>query len=312
MIFVTVGASLPFDRLIEYIDTEFAPNIKEKVVAQIHDSAKYKPKNIEYFSTMDRTEYINYLKKADIIITHAGMGVILDCIKYNKNFILVPRNPNLGEIIDGHQYEICDYLKENYDFNHIVYDNLMRINDFVNDNQKYNMHIDNNKNLSNFKKNLIENLTQYMQKNKKIFIVCSSGGHLNQMLYIIDIFPKDKVLLITNSTKSNISNYKMYSIRGDFTDKFLGIRALIIAPYLFFKYRPSLVFTNGGGEVAVPFSFFGKIFGSKIVFMETISRVNSKSSAAKYTYPIADKFIIQWEKNLKNYGKKAEYWGSIL
>jgi ferredoxin len=35
----------------------------------------------------------------------------------------------------------------------------------------------------------------------------------------------------------------------------------------------------------------------QIIFIETISRVTSKSASAKYIYPIADKFIIQWEKN---------------
>ena len=73
-----------------------------------------------------------------------------------------------------------------------------------------------------------------------------------------------------------------------------------------------MIFTNGGGELSIPFSYFGKIFGCRIVFIETISRINTKSKAAKYIYPIADKFLIQWEDKLKNYGDKAEYWGSIL
>ena len=57
MIFVTVGASLSFDRLIEYIDKEIAPRYDGKIIAQIHDSAKYIPKNIEFLKTINKTEY---------------------------------------------------------------------------------------------------------------------------------------------------------------------------------------------------------------------------------------------------------------
>ena len=64
MIFVTVGASLPFDRLIEYIDKEIAPKLsKEKIIAQIHDSAKYIPRNIEYIKTVKKVTYDEFIKE---------------------------------------------------------------------------------------------------------------------------------------------------------------------------------------------------------------------------------------------------------
>jgi beta-1,4-N-acetylglucosaminyltransferase len=313
MIFVTVGASLSFDRLIEYIDKEIAPISNEKIIAQIHDSSVYIPQNIDYIQTQNKKSFDEHIKSADLIISHAGMGVILDCIKYHKKLILVPRDPSLGEHIDAHQYEICEYLEDNNKGITIVYD-LDDLYDTIINKMKSSPPI-----FEESKKNLMElrrNISAYLSKNysgrSNIFIVCSSGGHLRQMLELIDVFPKKKIILITNNTKIELEGIRMHIIKGDLTDKLLYIRSCLEAPCLIFKYRPSIIFTNGGGELSIPFSFFGKLFRRKILFMETISRVNSKSKAAQLIYPIADVFLVQWEKNLSKYGKKAKFWGSVI
>jgi len=92
----------------------------------------------------------------------------------------------------------------------------------------------------------------------------------------------------------------------------LLIKSTFIAPYQILKYRPSIILTNGGGELSIPFSYLGKLLGAKVVFIETISRVKTKSKAARAIYPIANVFLVQWEKNISMYGKKAKYWGSII
>ena len=313
MIFVTVGASLPFDRLIKYIDKEIAPRLNKKIFAQIHDSANYIPQNIAYVKTEDKNSFDEHIRSADLIITHAGMGVIMDCIKYRKKFILVPRDPARGEHVDGHQYEICEYLEiTNKDID-VVYD-LNDLYDYIIGRMDSSPPTfeDSKKNLCKLRENISEYLSANNFGNSCIFIVCSSGGHLRQILELIDIFSKNKVVLITNSTKTKLEGFRTHIIKGDFTDKILKIRSFLRAPFLILKYRPSLIFTNGGGELSFPFSYFGKLFGSKIMFMETVSRVVSKSKAAQLVYPIADIFLVQWEKNLTLYGEKAKYWGSVI
>jgi beta-1,4-N-acetylglucosaminyltransferase len=309
MIFVTVGASLPFDRLIQHIDESVAPKIKEKIIAQIHKSAKFTPKNIEYFRVTDKEKYDDYIKKSDLVITHAGMGVIIDCLKLKKKFILVPRDPKRKENWDYHQYEICSYLKEKYNDIEVLYnfEHLFELID-KNLNKNINYDIDFKKNQEKLKRNLKNYLSHL--KNRKIMVVSSSGGHFRQMMELLDVLPDD-ITLITNYTKTNIKGVNTHIINVTYEEGII-LKTIFIAPFLLIKYKPDIIITNGGGELSIPFSYFGKILGKKIIFIETISRVTSKSAAAKYIYPIADKFIIQWEKNLKNYGKKAEYWGSVL
>ena len=57
--------------------------------------------------------------------------------------------------------------------------------------------------------------------------------------------------------------------------------------------------------------YIGKIFGVKIVYIETFANINTKTLAGKIIYPIADKFIVQWESMKKLY-PKSEYFGGVF
>ena len=54
----------------------------------------------------------------------------------------------------------------------------------------------------------------------------------------------------------------------------------------------------------------GKIFGSKIIYIETFANRNTKTATGKLIYKIADLFIVQWKEMLKLY-PKAVLGGSI-
>ena len=78
------------------------------------------------------------------------------------------------------------------------------------------------------------------------------------------------------------------------------------------KEKPDIIVSDGGGEIAVPFCYIGKILGSKIIFIESLAKITTPTAAAKFINPIADLFLVQWKILLNKFGKKAKYWGSIL
>ena len=55
--------------------------------------------------------------------------------------------------------------------------------------------------------------------------------------------------------------------------------------------------------------YLGKIFGSKIIYIETFANRNKKTATGRLI-SIADLFIVQWKEMLKLY-PKAVYGGSI-
>ena len=79
---------------------------------------------------------------------------------------------------------------------------------------------------------------------------------------------------------------------------------------LYFKIRPKVIITTGT-HTAGPMCYLGKIFGSKIIYIETIANINTKTATGRLIYPIADLFLVQWKEMLKIY-PKAVYAGKIL
>lgn len=116
MIFVTVGTSKQdFSRLIREIDKLIDKKIiNEEVVVQ-SNLCMYKPKNFVINSQLSKREYQLYLKKCDLIITHGGVGSIMDGLKNNKKVIAFPRLAKYSEAVNDHQVEIInEFKKMNY------------------------------------------------------------------------------------------------------------------------------------------------------------------------------------------------------
>ena len=76
------------------------------------------------------------------------------------------------------------------------------------------------------------------------------------------------------------------------------------------KERPDLIISSGAA-VAVPFFYLGKLMGAKLVYIEVFDRIDKPTVTGKLVYPIADKFIVQWEEMKKVY-PKAINLGSIF
>ncbi|MBN2372459.1 beta(1,3)galactosyltransferase EpsH [bacterium] len=89
MIFVTVGVSQPFDRLIKEVD-RISKNIPDNMFAQIGRSY-YEPGNIPYKRFLSQKEVDDYIEKSRIVITHGGFGSIFGVLSKGKPLISVPK-----------------------------------------------------------------------------------------------------------------------------------------------------------------------------------------------------------------------------
>lgn len=68
---------------------------------------------------------------------------------------------------------------------------------------------------------------------------------------------------------------------------------------------------SSGAAVAVPFFYIGKLLGAKLIYLEVYDRIDSSTLTGKLVYPVADKFLVQWEEMKKVY-PKAINLGSIF
>lgn len=112
MILVILGTqNMPFDRLLKAIDNQIKiGNIKDEVIVQA-GSTKFESQNMEIFDLIPSNKFDELLKKADLIISHAGVGSILGGITLNKKMIIAARDKKYGEHVNNHQFEILDQFE---------------------------------------------------------------------------------------------------------------------------------------------------------------------------------------------------------
>ena len=113
MIFITVGSQkFQFNRLLEKVDELIDKKIiTDKVFAQIGVS-DYRPKNYEYVDYMSQDDFNKKIDECDVLITHAGTGVIVNSVKREKKVIATPRLAIYGEHVDDHQIQLIQQFDE--------------------------------------------------------------------------------------------------------------------------------------------------------------------------------------------------------
>ena len=107
MILVTLGTQdKTFVRLLDEIDKLINKGIiKDKVIVQA-GFTKYSSDNMEIFDLIPQDEFNSLMDKADLIITHGGVGNVISALEKNKKVIAVPRLAKYGEHINDHQTQI--------------------------------------------------------------------------------------------------------------------------------------------------------------------------------------------------------------
>lgn len=154
---------------------------------------------------------------------------------------------------------------------------------------------------------------------KKVLFIASTGGHLSELMALKDMFSSYDYHLITEKDNSTIGLKEIYKGRVDYLvygskDHLLKYFFkfpfnILKSLYLFLKIRPKYIVTTGT-HTAVPICYIGKLFGAKIVFIETFANSSSPTLSGRMVAPIADLFIVQWE-SMKEFYPKAVYGGWI-
>jgi UDP-N-acetylglucosamine transferase subunit ALG13 len=102
MIFVTVGAQMPFDRLVRAVDKWALLRRRDDVFAQIGPT-ELKTNHISVTRFIDPQEFRRRVSDANIIVAHAGMGSIITALELGKPIIVMPRRGDLMETRNDHQ-----------------------------------------------------------------------------------------------------------------------------------------------------------------------------------------------------------------
>jgi UDP-N-acetylglucosamine transferase subunit ALG13 len=102
VIFVTVGAQMPFDRMCRAVDQWAAKRGRNDVFAQI-GTTDWRPTAMRSTPMIEPAEFKSTVEKASVLVAHAGMGSILTALQYGKPILVMPRRGDLRETRNDHQ-----------------------------------------------------------------------------------------------------------------------------------------------------------------------------------------------------------------
>ena len=145
-----------------------------------------------------------------------------------------------------------------------------------------------------------------------ICIVSSCGGHLTEVRMLIDTYNKYKHFYVLNDRALLPMDMKAKTLFIKHSERdILFFYNLFEAFLILFRYKPKIILSTGAGPV-VPFALVGKyIFNIKIIYIESITRINKPSLTGKIMYKISDDFFYQWE-SLKKYFPEGKYFGPLI
>lgn len=155
-----------------------------------------------------------------------------------------------------------------------------------------------------------------------LVIILGTGGHTTQMIKLVDLLGYKYNYTYAINKDDNFSEKKI-KVKGEvfkvtyaahlkenvLVKIITTLRCAIESFFILLKLRPSAII-SAGPSTAVVISLVGKLFGSKIIFIESWSRVSICSSSGKIIYRFADLFFVQW-KELKKQYPKAMYAGRL-
>jgi UDP-N-acetylglucosamine transferase subunit ALG13 len=113
VIFVIMGMEkFPFDRLAKALDDlQGSKAISDEVFIQL-GSCTHQPKHARFQKFLSFSEVLENVKKASVVVTHAGVGSTLVCLQQGKHPIMVPRRARYGEHVDDHQVPFATKLSQ--------------------------------------------------------------------------------------------------------------------------------------------------------------------------------------------------------
>lgn len=147
----------------------------------------------------------------------------------------------------------------------------------------------------------------------KLALAASAGGHLTELLQLEGVW-RDKERFFVTDARTNAlelaKREKTYFLVCPRRNPLKLLINFIQALGLFFSERPDVVISTGA-DTAVPFCLIARLFGKRIVFIESFCRIKEPSLSGKIMYRFASLFLVQWKENLEFF-PKAEFHGSVF
>jgi beta-1,4-N-acetylglucosaminyltransferase len=136
----------------------------------------------------------------------------------------------------------------------------------------------------------------------QVLLVCSAGGHLLQLHSLRDAWEDlSRVWVSFDKTdvRSLLDGERVVFAFGP-TNRNLPnlLRNIGLAIRVVLRVRPKVLVTTGAG-VAVPFAWIARLCRAKVVYIESLTRIEDVSLSCRLIRPVASRVYVQWPETTK-------------
>lgn len=149
----------------------------------------------------------------------------------------------------------------------------------------------------------------------KICFAASTGGHFEQLMMLRPLMEKHDSFILTEKTDYSVAKdtdrvyYLSQVNRKEKSWLFAMLANAFRSLGIFVKERPDAVICTGV-LATIPMCLLCRLFGKKLIYIESFAKVTSPTETGKLMYKFAHRFYVQWESMLEIY-PNAIYLGGI-
>ena len=151
-----------------------------------------------------------------------------------------------------------------------------------------------------------------MARTLKVCIVSSCGGHLTEVRCLKSAYEQYEHFYVLNDKAllpADMEGRTLFITHAERDWRVL--KNLWEAIIILGRERPQVILSTGAGP-AVPFALVGRLFfGTRVVFVETITRIDRPSLTGRLMYYLAHDFFYQWQ-GLARWFPKGRCGGLLL
>jgi len=153
-----------------------------------------------------------------------------------------------------------------------------------------------------------------MQKRMKVCLAASGGGHLVQMLKLIDSWQGYETFYITTAeiVKEQLQKLGKVYVVGECNRQSLlrTVKVLLCCMKIIFTERPDVVISTGAAAGCIS-CFLGKLTGAKVIWVDSITNIERLSVSGRMVRFIADLFFVQWPELTAKY-RGVQFAGTVI
>ncbi len=150
---------------------------------------------------------------------------------------------------------------------------------------------------------------------RPLLIVCSSGGHLLQMLELRDAWSGFERVWVTfdkSDARSLLASERVLHAYGPTNRNVPNLlRNVRFAARVLRTERPAAILTTGAG-VAVPFAWIGRLLGIPTIYVESVTRIEGLSLSGRMIAPVAKQLYAQWPELAEPSAGRIRFAGNLF